>query len=100
RRNEFGEHDFADEPIALVQRLADLDDESVRRVERSDANRRAAMGAVEKYVLSRRDRRWRIHFGGAIDDVAMLGADLKDHRVELVVDERLERFLRQVDARP
>ena len=60
----------------------------------------APIAAVEKQMLSRRDRRWRGQFRDAVDDFAAFRADLKDHRVELVVHERLEGLPRQVDALP
>ena len=53
RRHELGEENFADEAIALVQRLADLNDETVRRAQRGDANRGASIAAVEEPMLAR-----------------------------------------------
>ena len=99
RRHELREQNLADEAIALVQRLADLHDVSVGRAIRDEANPLAAMVAVEEPMLSRRHRRRRRQLRVPVDDLFAVRAHLEDHRVEVIVDEHLERLLRQVDAR-
>ena len=98
-RHELREQNLADEAVALVQGFADLDGVSVVRAISSQAKPLAVMSPVEESVLSRRHRRGRRQLRVPVDDLVALRAHLEDHRIEMIVDEHLERLLRQVDAR-
>ena len=99
RRHELREQNLADEAVALVEGFADLHDVSVGRAIRGEAKPFAAMVAVEESVLAGRHRRGRRQLRVPVDDLVAVRAHLEDHRVEMIVDEHLERLLRQVDAR-
>ena len=98
-RHHLGGEDLVDQPLALVQRLADLHVDAIGRAHGGNAHRLAVPDAIVERGLADVERRRRRQIGAAGDDAAVGGADLEDHRVGVVVHQGLLCLHQHVEPR-